>query len=231
MFRTDDVPEEPTLELIWEDEGAVQGQDLDLRRLDLHRRRRPLPQGDAARLGIDNPYMLNDEQFTAAVDLLKKQAPNVGEYWPATSRSRSSRSRTATASSARRGRTSTSSSPARTAGAGQGDQAQGGHDRLVGHWMIDSKAAEPELHVPLDEPHDLTERRQRWRGLQRGAGQPEGVRADEEQEPLRRLPRRRRAWWEDVYYWTTPSRTAPTTTTRRRARPEDWKTAWTEIRG
>ena len=32
-------------------------------------------------LGIDNPYELNDEQFDAAVDLLKEQRPNVGEYW------------------------------------------------------------------------------------------------------------------------------------------------------
>lgn len=32
-------------------------------------------------LEIDNPYRLNDEQFEAAVDLLKEQRPNVGEYW------------------------------------------------------------------------------------------------------------------------------------------------------
>lgn len=32
-------------------------------------------------LGIENPYELNDEQFEAAVDLLKEQRPNVGEYW------------------------------------------------------------------------------------------------------------------------------------------------------
>lgn len=32
-------------------------------------------------LGIDNPYALNEEQFEAAVDLLKEQRPNVGEYW------------------------------------------------------------------------------------------------------------------------------------------------------
>jgi putative spermidine/putrescine transport system substrate-binding protein len=32
-------------------------------------------------LGIDNPYELNDAQFNAAVDLLKQQRPNVGEYW------------------------------------------------------------------------------------------------------------------------------------------------------
>ena len=32
-------------------------------------------------LGIDNPYELDEEQFNAAVDLLKQQHPNVGEYW------------------------------------------------------------------------------------------------------------------------------------------------------
>ena len=32
-------------------------------------------------LGIDNPYELDEEQFNAAVDLLKQQRPNVGEYW------------------------------------------------------------------------------------------------------------------------------------------------------
>ena len=32
-------------------------------------------------LGIENPYELDEEQFNAAVDLLKQQQPNVGEYW------------------------------------------------------------------------------------------------------------------------------------------------------
>ncbi|MEK6276440.1 MAG: ABC transporter substrate-binding protein [Actinomycetota bacterium] len=32
-------------------------------------------------LGIENPYELNEEQFNAAIDLLKEQNPNVGEYW------------------------------------------------------------------------------------------------------------------------------------------------------
>jgi putative spermidine/putrescine transport system substrate-binding protein len=32
-------------------------------------------------LGIENPYELNEEQFNAAVELLEKQRPNVGEYW------------------------------------------------------------------------------------------------------------------------------------------------------
>jgi putative spermidine/putrescine transport system substrate-binding protein len=32
-------------------------------------------------LGIDNPYALNEEQFNAAVELMKEQQPLVGEYW------------------------------------------------------------------------------------------------------------------------------------------------------
>ena len=32
-------------------------------------------------LGITHPYALDDAQFAAAVDLLKKQKPAVGEYW------------------------------------------------------------------------------------------------------------------------------------------------------
>ena len=32
-------------------------------------------------LGIDNVYELDDDQFQAAIDLLKKQRPIIGEYW------------------------------------------------------------------------------------------------------------------------------------------------------
>ena len=32
-------------------------------------------------LGITNPYELDEEQFNAAIDLLKKQNENIGEYW------------------------------------------------------------------------------------------------------------------------------------------------------
>ena len=32
-------------------------------------------------LGIKNPYALDDKQFQAAVDLLKEQNANIGEYW------------------------------------------------------------------------------------------------------------------------------------------------------
>ena len=58
-------------------------------------------------LGIDNPYELDEEQFNAAVDLLKQQRPNVGEYWSDAAK-QIRPSPTATTRSARPGSTSTS---------------------------------------------------------------------------------------------------------------------------
>ena len=60
---------------------ALQGQGHGLRQPDLHRRRGAVPEGDAARPGIDNPYELDDKQFQASVDLLKQQRGIIGEYW------------------------------------------------------------------------------------------------------------------------------------------------------
>jgi putative spermidine/putrescine transport system substrate-binding protein len=38
------------------------------------------------KLGIENPYELNEEQFEAAVNLMKEQRANVGEYWSDTAK-------------------------------------------------------------------------------------------------------------------------------------------------
>ena len=32
-------------------------------------------------LNITNPYELDEDQFNAAIDLLKQQRPNIGKYW------------------------------------------------------------------------------------------------------------------------------------------------------
>jgi putative spermidine/putrescine transport system substrate-binding protein len=114
MFRTDDVPEDTdTWGVIWEDDqlakykGKISIYDDSIFIADAALYLKAT-QPD---LGIDNPYMLNDEQFTAAVDLLKKRSRRrtSASTGRATPRSRSSRTRTATAWSGRPGPTSTSS--------------------------------------------------------------------------------------------------------------------------
>jgi putative spermidine/putrescine transport system substrate-binding protein len=82
MWRTDKVKPAPTSwSVVWEGgskyKGKVTAYDS------------PIYIADAAvylmktqpDLEIENPYELDDKQFQAAVDLLKKQRQNIGEYW------------------------------------------------------------------------------------------------------------------------------------------------------
>ena len=64
-------------------------------------------------LGIENPYELNEEQFEAAVNLLKEQQPNVGEYWSDAAKQISGLRQRRRRRSARPGSTSTSPSRAK----------------------------------------------------------------------------------------------------------------------
>ena len=142
-------------------------------------------------LGIDDPYALDEEQFNAAVDLMKQLAPNVGEWWGALRQAdpvvhqQGQRHRHDVAAP---GQSVEGRRPA-----GRVHQADRGRHRVVGYVDGLVQGAEPELHVPLDEPHGVAGGAGcGCRRLRRGAGQPQGVRAHEEREPLRGAARGRR---------------------------------------
>jgi spermidine/putrescine-binding protein len=82
MYNTENFPEAPTswdvvFDRASENTGKVTAYDS------------PIYIADAAvylmahqpELGIENPYALDEEQFQAAVDLLKEQRAHIGEYW------------------------------------------------------------------------------------------------------------------------------------------------------
>jgi len=82
MWRTDVVEEAPTSwGVVFEEDSPYSGKVTAYDS--------PIYIADAALylmktqpdLGIENPYALDEEQLAAAVDLLKKQRANVGEYW------------------------------------------------------------------------------------------------------------------------------------------------------
>jgi putative spermidine/putrescine transport system substrate-binding protein len=82
MYRTDKVNPAPTSwKAVFDDAAQYQGKVTAYDS--------PIYIADAALylmkhqpdLGIKNPYALDDKQFKAAVDLLKEQRTNVGEYW------------------------------------------------------------------------------------------------------------------------------------------------------
>ena len=60
---------------------GVQGQDHGPGQPDPDRRRRAVSVKDAADLGITDPYELTQDQFDAAVTLLKQQRPLIRKYW------------------------------------------------------------------------------------------------------------------------------------------------------
>jgi putative spermidine/putrescine transport system substrate-binding protein len=82
MWRTDTVKPAPTSwSVVWEADSPYKGK--------ITAYDSPIYIADAALylmktqpdLGIENPYELDDAQFQAAVDLLKQQRQNIGEYW------------------------------------------------------------------------------------------------------------------------------------------------------
>ncbi len=193
-------------------------------------------------LGIDNPYELDEDQFNAAVDLLKQQKPYVGEYW-SDSRSRSRRSRTATSRSERRGSTSTSRSRETASRSPRRPASQGflpaeGATGLVGHLDDQLRGGAPELHVPVDEPHHRPEgRTPRSPVVRRGAG-PDEVVPTSAADPLLLRPttassttRTNPEFWSNVYYWNTPVADCGDDRGAECMDYNDWVSAWTEIKG
>ena len=146
-------------------------------------------------LGIEDPYELNEEQFEAAVNLMKEQRPLVGEYW-----SEAEKQISAFASGDnRRDDVAVPVLPAkgrRQAGGCQpgepGLPAEGGCDRLVGHLDDQLRSRTSQLHVHVDGLDHRTEsQRPGLRILRRGAGAGTGLRRDEKQEFLHRISRRK----------------------------------------
>ena len=78
-------------------------------------------------LKITNPYELDDKQFKAAVDLLKSQRQNIGEYWSDYTKEQAAFTQRRLD---RRHHLAGHRQPARRRqGQGQDDAAQGGRDR------------------------------------------------------------------------------------------------------
>ena len=110
-------------------------------------------------LGIDNPYELDDEQFNAAVDLLKQQQPNVGEYWVDAAKQIQSFANEDVVVGTTWQYQYFALQAENAAGGIQpgrhGLPPGGGSDRMVRHLDDLVRGGASELHVPVDEFHHL----------------------------------------------------------------------------
>ena len=175
MYNTDVVTEPPTTwDLVWEGgvdgAGKVSVYDSSIYIADAALRLKAT-QPD---LGITDPYQLNEEQFNAAIDLLKQQRDAGALYWGTYSDQVASYG----AGDVTTG-TSWQFMVEPDAGRGPADRrrpAGRGFDRLVGHLDDRRERQASELHVQVDGPHGIG--RGQWPGhrlVRRGADQPAGL--------------------------------------------------------
>ena len=180
-------------------------------------------------LEIDNPYQLNEEQFTAAVDLMKGLAPNVGEWWADYAKQIQSYANKdvviGTTWPIQVNLLKGDKKPV------EGIKPKEGTTGWSDTWMIYSKAAHPNcMYLWMD--HMISPAAQA--AVAEGFGEaPVNLKACEltkNKNHCDEFHASDESWWEDVYYWTTPTADCGgeggTCKTQ-----EDWVNAWTEIRG
>jgi len=234
MFRTDVVPEATdSWDVIWDKSGPYNG------KLSIYDD--SIFIADAAvylkatqpDLGIENPYELDEEQFTAAVDLLKKQAPNVGEYWPGDV---AKQIQSYTNGDSVAGTTwpyqyvqLTAADPPVPVKAIKPKEGTTGWSDT---WMVYSKAANPNcMYLWMD--HMISPEAQA--AVAEGFGEaPVNLKACELTKNANHCAEYHaddESWWEDVYYWTTPVADCGDDRGEVCKTQEDWEAAWTEIRG
>jgi putative spermidine/putrescine transport system substrate-binding protein len=235
MFRTDEVPEDTdTWGVIWEDDqlekykGRISIYDDSIFIADAAL----YLMATQPDLGIEDPYQLSQEQFDAAVALLKKQAPYVGEYWPGDV---VKQIQSYTNGDSVVGTTwpyqylALTKENVPVSGIKPREGTTGWSDT----WMISSSAANPncmylwmdhmgspEAQAVVAEGFGEAPVNLKACDLTTNPNHCDDFHADDE------------SWWEDVYYWTTPAADCndddDSTTCMTQA---DWKAAWTEIRG
>ena len=181
-------------------------------------------------LGIENPYSLDDDQLAAAVDLLKEQRANVGEYWSDYLKQMQSFASGDTVVG------TTWQFIANLAIAedpGRGDPARRRRHRVVRHLGHLGRDRGPELFLCLARLHRQPrgEHPDR-RVVRRGAGQRKACDFTTDPTFCETYHAGDEAFADQIWYWTTPieecldGRTDVDCTTY-----QEWTQAWTEIKG
>lgn len=185
-------------------------------------------------LNITNPYELDDDQFNAAVDLLKEQRPNIGKYWDGVTYAdqvttfKSGETVVGTTWPYQVNLMAAEKPPLAVSAIKPKEGTTGWSDT----WMIYSKAAHPNcmyLWMNYIISPEANAKVAEWFGEA-----PANAKAcDETTDPnfCTTYHADDEAWWEDVYYWSTPEADCGDDRGEVCKTYEDWRAAWTEIKG
>jgi putative spermidine/putrescine transport system substrate-binding protein len=199
-------------------------------------------------LGIDDPYELDEKQFDAAVNLLKEQRPNVGEYWSDYAKQIESFTNgddvVGTTWQYQFFTLLADGQPVASSPASQGFVPDEGATGWSDTWMISSEAKHPNCmylwfnHVLKP---DVQAQIMQWFGeapANQNACDPKTVVAADEKLGLAKDPKfcdeyhaADPAFWKRVYYWKTPLADCGDDRGDVCKDYNDWVQAWTEIKG
>jgi putative spermidine/putrescine transport system substrate-binding protein len=181
-------------------------------------------------LKIDNPYELDDKQFSAAIDLLKQQRANIGEYWSDYTKEQSAfangNSEVGTTWQVIANLLEGDKVPIKTTLPKEG--ATGWSDT----WMISSKAAHPNcMYMWMDwiiSPKANAEVAE-WFGEAPSNAKACAQTADKNHCKIFHADDQ--AYFDRVSFWTTPRKDCGDDRGAVCKDYSDWVQAWTEVKG
>jgi putative spermidine/putrescine transport system substrate-binding protein len=185
-------------------------------------------------LGIDNPYELDEDQFNAAVDLLKKQRPDIGKYWDGTTYAdqvttfKSGETTVGTTWPYQVNLMAAEKPPLSVTALKPKEGTTGWSDT----WMISSKAQNPncmylwmdyiispEANAKVAEYFGEAPSNKKACDLTSDANHCDTFHATDED------------WWKDVYFWTVAQADCGDDRGEVCKTYEDWQAAWADIKG
>jgi len=188
-----------------------------------------------AKLGIEDPYELNEEQFQAAVQLLTEQRPLVGEYWSEAEKQISSfasgDSLVGTTWQYQYFLLKEEGKPVAASPASQGFLPEEGATGWSDTWMISSSAAHPNcMYMWMNwiiEPKANAEVAEYF-----GEAPAQELACEHTKNPnfCAEYHAEEPAFWKRVYYWKTPLADCGNGETDCK-NYNDWVQAWTSIKG
>jgi putative spermidine/putrescine transport system substrate-binding protein len=187
-------------------------------------------------LGIENPYELNEEQFNATVELMKEQAPNVGEYWSSAEQQiegfANGSNQVGTTWQYQYFALKGEGEPVEASPASQGFLPKEGATGWSDTWMISSHAKHPNcMYMWMNwiiSPKVNAEVAE-WFG--EAPAQEKACEETENPNFCKEYHAEEPAFWKRVYYWETPLAECSEGGETDCMDYNDWVRAWTEIKG
>lgn len=186
-------------------------------------------------LGIENPYELNDEQFNAAVDLLKEQHKYVGEYWSDALKQisgfSSGNNLVGTTWQYQYFALKDKGAPVASSPASQGFVPKEGATGWSDTWMISSKAKHPNcMYKWMDFIISPKANAQVAEYFGEAPAQSKSCALTSDPDFCDKYHAADPEFWKRVYYWITPVADCGNGETDCKDN-NDWIAAWTEIKG